>query len=73
MTPLQPGDRLDHYRIDSLVARGGMASVFRATDLASGLPVAIKLPHPEAECDPVLFDRFEREREIGSGWTTPGL
>jgi serine/threonine-protein kinase len=73
LTPLQPGDRLDHYRIDSLVARGGMASVFRATDLASGLPVAIKLPHPEAECDPVLFDRFEREREIGQRLDHPGI
>jgi len=73
LTPLHPGDRLDNYRIDSLVARGGMASVFRATHLASGRPVAIKLPHPEAECDPVLFDRFEREREIGQRLDHPGI
>ena len=26
------GHLLDHYRIESLVARSGMASVFRATD-----------------------------------------
>ena len=73
MTPLHPGDRLDQYRIDSLVATGGMASVFHATDLASGCPVAIKLPHPEAECDPVFFDRFEREREIGQRLDHPAI
>jgi serine/threonine-protein kinase len=44
---LHPGDQLDHYRIDALVARSGMASIFRATDLNNGRPVAIKIPHPE--------------------------
>jgi len=65
MSSLQPGDQLDHYRIDSLVARSGMASIFRGTDLHTGRAVAIKLPHPEMEADPVLFDRFQREEEIG--------
>jgi eukaryotic-like serine/threonine-protein kinase len=64
VTPLNPGDLLDSYRINSLVARGGMASVFRATDLQSGSTVAIKVPHPEAECDPVFYDRFQREQQI---------
>ena len=49
MTPLQPGDCLDHYRLDALVARGGMASLFRATDLRTGRQFAIKVPHPEVE------------------------
>jgi eukaryotic-like serine/threonine-protein kinase len=62
---LHPGDQLDHYRIEGLVARSGMASIFRATDLRSGRQVAIKIPHPEMEADPVLFDRFHREGEIG--------
>jgi len=65
MTSLHPGDKLDHYRIESLVARSGMASIFRATDLRTGLPVAIKVPHPEMEGDPLFFDRFRREAEIG--------
>jgi len=54
MTPLHPGDQLDHYRIDSLIARSGMASIFRATDLNTERTVAIKVPHPEMECDPLL-------------------
>jgi serine/threonine-protein kinase len=73
MTPLHPGDQLDHYRIESLVARSGMASIFRATDMRNGRQVAIKIPHPEMEADPVLFERFEREAEIGEKLDHPGV
>ena len=65
MTALHAGDLLDHYRIENLVARSGMASIFRATDTSDGSTVAIKIPHPEMEADPLLFDRFKREQEIG--------
>jgi eukaryotic-like serine/threonine-protein kinase len=64
LTPLKIGDCLDHYRIDALVARSGMASIFRATDLLTGRQVAIKVPHPEAECNVAFFDRFQREASI---------
>src|SRR5260370_39134232 len=73
MTPLHPGDQLDHYRIESLVARSGMASIFKAPDLRTGRPVAIKVPHPEMESDPVLLDRFRREEEIGKQMDHPGV
>jgi eukaryotic-like serine/threonine-protein kinase len=73
MTSFHPGDQLDHYRIENLVARSGMASIFRATDLRTGRPVAIKIPHPEVECDPALFDRFRREEDIGKTMDHPGV
>jgi eukaryotic-like serine/threonine-protein kinase len=73
MSDLHPGDQLDHYRIESLAARSGMASIFRGTDLRDGRPVAIKLPHAEMEADPVLFDRFQREEEIGKKLNHPGI
>ena len=73
MTVLRAGDQLDHYRIEALAARSGMASIFRATDLSSGRPVAIKVPHPEVESDPALFDRFRREEEIGKLMDHPGV
>jgi len=73
MTGLSVGNQLDHYRIDELVARSGMASIFRAIDLNDGKQVAIKLPHPEMECEPVLFDRFKREIEIGVKLNHPGV
>jgi len=62
---LQPGEHLDRYLIEDVVASSGMATVYRARDLESGLQVAIKVPHPEIESDPALFDRFQREQDIG--------
>ncbi len=50
-----------------------MASIFKATDLRTGKPVAIKIPHPEMEADPVLFDRFQREMEIGKSLDHRGV
>jgi eukaryotic-like serine/threonine-protein kinase len=73
MNSFHPGDQLDHYRIDSLVARSGMATIFRATDTRTGRAVAIKIPHPEMEGDPLLFDRFNREDEIGKKLDHPGV
>jgi len=73
MTSFHPGDQLDHYRIENLVARSGMASIYRATDLQTSRPVAIKIPHPEVECDPALFDRFRREEDIGKTMDHPGV
>ncbi len=73
MTSLHPGDQLDHYRIDALVARSGMASIFRGTDVRNGRQVAIKVPHPEVESDPALFDRFQREEAIGKTLDHPGV
>jgi len=73
MSSLHPGDQLDHYRIENLVARSGMASIYRATDLRNGRPVALKIPHPEVESDPLLFDRFKREEEIGKKLDHPGV
>ncbi|MBV8832567.1 MAG: serine/threonine protein kinase [Acidobacteriaceae bacterium] len=73
MTSVHAGEQLDHYRIEELVARSGMASIFRATDLRTGRQVAIKIPHPDVEADPVLYDRFKREAEIGESLNHPGV
>ena len=73
MTFVHTGDQLDHYRIESIAARSGMASIFRATDLRTGRQVAIKVPHPEIEADPVFFERFNREQEIGQKLDHPGV
>lgn len=70
---IQTGVQLDHYMIEGVAARSGMASIFRATDLCTGQPVAIKVPHPEMEGDPVLFERFRREVEIGAKLDHPGV
>src|ERR1700690_1092778 len=73
MTGLHTGEQLDHYRIEGLVARSGMASIFRATDTRTGRQVALKIPHPEMEADPVIFDRFKREEEVGQALDHPAV
>ena len=70
---LQSGDQLDHYRIESLAAQSGMASIYRAKDLQDGRAVAIKVPHLEVESDPLFYDRFKREAEIGRRLDYPGV
>jgi eukaryotic-like serine/threonine-protein kinase len=73
MSPIHSGAKLDHYNIESLVARSGMASIYRATDSRTGRIVAIKVPHPEVEGDPLFFDRFKREEAIGKKLDHPGV
>jgi eukaryotic-like serine/threonine-protein kinase len=50
-----------------------MASIYRATDLRNARQVAVKIPHPEIEGDPVFYDRFKREQDIGTGLDHPGV
>ena len=58
----EPGDLLaGRYRLDELIGRGGMATVFRAWDTQLGRPVAVKLLRPEIVTDPDLALRFRRE------------
>lgn len=68
-----PGDTLDHYKLENIVATSGMATVFRAHDLETGRQVAVKIPHPEVEGDPTLWERFKREEEIGTRIDHPGV
>jgi serine/threonine-protein kinase len=73
MLSVRAGEKLDHFQIERLVARSGMASIFQGTDLQTGKTVAIKIPHPEMECDPMFFERFQREEEIGIKLDHPGV
>jgi eukaryotic-like serine/threonine-protein kinase len=70
---LHPGDQLDHYLVEKLVSRSGMASIYRATDVRNNRVVALKIPHPEVESDPLFFDRFRREEAIGKKLNHPGV
>jgi len=62
---LEAGAELDSYRIEAPVATSGMASIYRAVDTRNNRVVALKIPHPDMEADPILFDRFQREAAIG--------
>ncbi len=71
MSEFHPGDKLDHYRIEGLVARSGMASIFRATDERDGKAVAIKLPHPEMEADRFYLTASSAKKILAENKTAP--
>ena len=63
---LEVGHLLDNrFQITVVIARSGMASIFKAADTLSGDTVAIKVPFMQYESDPAFFSRFQREEEIG--------
>jgi eukaryotic-like serine/threonine-protein kinase len=70
---LQSGQRFEYFRIEAFVVRTCMTTIYRATDLRTGQLVAIKIPHPELECDPVFYSRFQREIAIGKKLKHPGV
>jgi len=70
----QVGQVLDaRFEITGLIARSGMASIFKAVDLENGDPVALKVPFMHLESDPAFYSRFEREEEIGKSLDHPGI
>jgi eukaryotic-like serine/threonine-protein kinase len=67
------GEALDQYQLTELLARSGMASIFKAVDRQTGGAVAIKIPHVQYESDVVFFERFRREEEIGQRLDHPNI
>ncbi len=49
------------YRVRAKLAEGGFGVIYRATHLASGLDVALKLLHADLASDPSMVARFRRE------------
>lgn len=67
------GDRFDQYQLVELLARSGMASIFKAIDTVSGQTVALKIPHIQYESDVVFSERFRREQEVGQRLVHPNV
>jgi serine/threonine protein kinase len=57
---LPAGEAVGSYRVEQLLAQGGMGRVYRATD-PDGRPVALKMIKPAHASDPIFRRRFERE------------
>ncbi|MCZ6544883.1 MAG: serine/threonine-protein kinase, partial [Chloroflexi bacterium] len=62
---------ISHYRLEAEIGRGGMGSVFRATDQRDGSAVAVKLLNRELQDDPMFRERFEREAHVGALLRSP--
>jgi eukaryotic-like serine/threonine-protein kinase len=73
MRELTVGERLDQYRLTEVLARSGMASIFKATDELDGKPAVLKIPYAQFEKDPIFYSRFQREEKIGQRLDHPNL
>ena len=61
---VQPNDVVaGRYQLEALIGTGGMATIYRATDLTTATSVAIKLLHPGHA---VKARRFEREVRVAA-------
>ncbi|GAA1993437.1 Stk1 family PASTA domain-containing Ser/Thr kinase [Catenulispora subtropica] len=68
------GQVLDaRYRVDSLIARGGMATVYLATDRRLDRTVALKVMHPELARHDEFVSRFIREAKTAAKLTHPNI
>ena len=68
------GEVLDEkYRVESLLGRGGMGAVYRATHLGTGRPVAMKVLLPKLTANDDAVERFRREARVAGGMRHPNI
>ena len=67
------GDRVAGFAVEAFVARGGMAVVYRATDLRLSRTVALKVMAPELASDAAFRHRFTRECELAASIDHPNV
>src|SRR6476659_6636084 len=61
--PATKPSRIGRYEVESVIGRGGMGTVYRATDPRIGRPVAIKVLTNAMEEDADGLARFYREAQ----------
>jgi eukaryotic-like serine/threonine-protein kinase len=68
------GSRLKgRYRLEKMLGRGGMASVWLASDEVLERPVAVKVLSDTIASDPEFLARFRREARVAAGLSHPNL
>jgi tRNA A-37 threonylcarbamoyl transferase component Bud32 len=63
----------ERYRLEHLIGRGGMATVWSATDTVLGRPVAVKRLHAGLLSDAEHAERFRREAMLVARLSHPNL
>jgi serine/threonine-protein kinase len=67
------GTEIAGYRIESLLGRGGMSTVYVAEDLRLKRQVALKILAPELAENEGFRDRFVRESQLAAGMEHPNI
>ncbi len=70
---VQVGDTIDGYRIEDVIGRGGMGTVYRAVDLGLDKQVALKVIAPHLAEDPTFLARFRSEAKALARLDAPGI
>ncbi|MFM7014363.1 MAG: Stk1 family PASTA domain-containing Ser/Thr kinase [Actinomycetota bacterium] len=63
----------NRYLVNSLIASGGMASVYLAQDQVLERTVALKVIHPHLAADKSFVDKFRREAKVAARLSHPNL
>ncbi len=63
----------ERYELNHLIARGGMAEVYRAHDRLLDRPVALKVLFPELSVDRSFIERFKREAQAAAKLSHPNI
>src|SRR5271169_6705538 len=63
----------ERYELNHLIARGGMAEVYRAHDRLLDRPVALKVLFPELSVDRSFVERFRREAQAAANLSHPNI
>ena len=69
---LAAGESVGRYKVESLIAVGGMGEVYRAQD-GDGVPVALKILRRHLVASPQAADRFETEARAASALHHPNV
>jgi serine/threonine protein kinase len=67
------GKVLKHYKIESLLGKGGMGVVYKAVDVRLQRPVALKMLAPNVVANPDRRTRFLREAQSAAALTHPAI
>ncbi|HET9052090.1 MAG TPA: FHA domain-containing serine/threonine-protein kinase, partial [Candidatus Dormibacteraeota bacterium] len=73
MNAPEVGSVVDHYRLDSVLGRGGTAVVYAATDTRLGRQVAVKVLSPDLAQDVQFRERFTRESRVAASIDHPHI
>lgn len=63
----------EDYAVDRELGRGGMAIVFKATEVSLRRPVALKVLPPEMAITPSIAERFRREARMAASLDHPNI
>jgi hypothetical protein len=71
--PLAPGTLFGRYRIESVLGRGGMATVYRASHVELDRPIALKVLDAGPGAPEPLMVRFQREGRLQASLRHPNI